>query len=88
MPRSAKGSIEIGLAWWVGVLLTDPVGLVVADLLPMPKPPPTTHHRHDAKLNQISKEKATVRFIKCIAARNKTKQLVHKLHTLMPFTLS
>lgn len=37
---SANGSRVFGLVWWVGVLWTEPVGLVVADLLPIPKPPP------------------------------------------------
>lgn len=37
---SAKGSSVFGLFWWVGVLWTDPVGLVVAERLPIPKPPP------------------------------------------------
>lgn len=38
-PMSAKGSRVCGLDWWVGVLWTDPVGLVHADLLPIPNPP-------------------------------------------------
>lgn len=40
LPRSAKGSRVLGLAWWVGVLCTELVGLVLADLLPIPNPPP------------------------------------------------
>ena len=38
LPRSAKGSSVLGLDWWVGVLWTEPVGLLVAEQLPMPKP--------------------------------------------------
>lgn len=37
---SANGSKVFGLVWWVGVLWTEPVGLVVADRLPIPKPDP------------------------------------------------
>ena len=39
VPRSAKGSRVWGLFWWVGVPCDEPVGLVAADLLPIPKPP-------------------------------------------------
>lgn len=37
---SANGSSVFGLTECVGVLWTEPVGLVVADRLPIPKPVP------------------------------------------------
>lgn len=37
---SANGSSVFGLTECVGVLWTEPVGLVVADRLPIPKPAP------------------------------------------------
>lgn len=37
---SANGSSVFGLTECVGVLWTEPVGLVVADRLPTPKPAP------------------------------------------------
>ena len=39
LPMSANGSRVFGLVWWVGVLWTEPVGLVVADRLPILKLP-------------------------------------------------
>lgn len=42
---SANGSSVFGLTEWVGVLWTEPVGLVVADWLPTPKPAPGNNRK-------------------------------------------
>lgn len=46
---SANGSKVFGLVWWVGVLWTELVGLVVADRLPIPKPAPGQINRYRRK---------------------------------------
>lgn len=46
LPKSANGSWVLGLAWWVGVLCTELVGLVLADLLPIPNPSPDEMNHH------------------------------------------
>lgn len=49
LPMSANGSKVLGLVWWVGVLWTEPVGLVVAERLPIVKPAPACSNKQQGQ---------------------------------------